>query len=92
MHEPWKAILCDSEKCISEMFVPENMKVQDNRLTDEAIQKFKIGPDLDTTYMTTFKCPRCGKVTTWGITRRDVAKILYERYKDAGLDPRTPRS
>jgi len=81
--EPWKAILCDSEKCISLMFVPENMKAIDNSLTDEATEKFKIYPEIDTKELTQFTCPRCGKTTTWGVTRRNIAKQLHERYSDA---------
>lgn len=79
MVESWKTVLCDSEQCISEMFVPENMKASDNSLTDEAIEKYKIYPDLDNEVVTQFTCPRCGKVATWGVTRRSVAKTLYER-------------
>ena len=81
MVEPWKSIICDSEQCVSEMFVPENMKASDNSLTDKAIEKLKIYPEVDDSYMTVFKCPRCGKSTTWGVTRRKIAKALYERYR-----------
>ena len=80
MVEPWKSIICDSGQCISEMFVPENMKASDNSLTDDAIEKYKIYPEVDDEYMTVFRCPRCDKSTTWGITRRKIAKTLYERY------------
>jgi len=38
-----------------------------------------IKPDVDNGVMTQFTCPRCGKVETWGITRREVARILNER-------------
>ena len=79
--EPWKAVLCDSEQCISEMFVSENMKASDNSLTKEAIAKYKICPEIDNELMTQFDCPRCGKVQTWGVTRRKVQKTLYERYR-----------
>lgn len=78
--EPWKAIICDSDQCISEMFVPENMHRGTNNLTDEAVEQFKIFPDIDNDVMTQFTCPRCGKVTTWGVTRRQIAKQLHERY------------
>ena len=81
MVEPWKSIICDSEQCVSEMFVPQNMKASDNSLTDEAIAKFKIYPEIDDEYMTVFRCSRCGRSTTWGVTRRKIAKTLYERYK-----------
>lgn len=78
--ESWKAIICDSDRCTSEMFVPENMHRGTNTLTDRAIEQFKIFPDIDNAVMTQFTCPRCGKVTTWGVTRRQIAKQLYERY------------
>lgn len=82
MDEPWKTTLCDSKECISEMFVPENMKAEDNSLTKEAVEKYKIFPDIDNDVMAQFTCPRCGKVETWGVTRRNVAKILYEKFQD----------
>lgn len=78
--EPWKAIICDSDKCMSEMFVPENMQRGTNSLTAEAVEKFKIFPEIDNETLTQFTCPKCGKVTTWGVTRRNIAKQLYERY------------
>jgi len=80
MIAPWKTVLCDSDKCMSEMFIPENMKASDNSLTNEAIQNYKIYPEIDNEVMTQFKCPRCGKVQTWGVTRREVAKTLYGRF------------
>ena len=80
MVEPWKTILCDSKECISEMFTSENMKAKDNSLTEEAAERFKIYPEIDNEMFTQFKCPRCGKITTWGKTRREVAKALYKRY------------
>lgn len=81
MSESWKVILCDSEQCISEMFVSENMKPLTNGLTKEAIEKYKIHPDIDNETVVQFTCPRCGKVETWGITRRRIAKTLHERFK-----------
>lgn len=78
--EEWKSIICDSEQCMSEMFVPENMRAVDNSLNDEALAKYKIYPDVDTEAVTQFTCSRCGKVTTWGVTRRSIAKQLHERY------------
>jgi len=66
---------------MSEMFVSENMKASDNSLTNEAIQNYKIYPEIANEVMAQFKCPRCGKVQTWGVTRREVAKTLYERYQ-----------
>jgi hypothetical protein len=80
--EKWKAIICDSPKCVSEMFVPENMKSSDNSLNERALQKYRILPDIDNTIMTQFTCPRCGKITTWGITRKETAQVLYERYNE----------
>ncbi len=79
--EPWKAIICDSDQCVSEMFIPENMKAKDNSLNEEALVKYKIYPDVDTEEVTQFTCPRCGRVTTWGITRQNIARQLYERYQ-----------
>jgi len=81
MVEPWKTVLCDSAQCISEMFVSENMKASDNSLTKEAVEKYKIHPDVDTEVVTQFTCLRCGKVQTWGVTRKQVAKTLYERFQ-----------
>ncbi len=80
MSEPWKTLLCDSEQCLSEMFVSENMRASNNSLTEEAIERYKIRPDIDNEVMTQFTCPKCGKVQTWGVTRRQVAKTLYERF------------
>lgn len=79
--EPWKAIICDSDQCMSEMFVPDNMRAEDNSLNTEALERYKIYPDVDTEEVTQFTCPRCGKVTTWGITRRNIARQLHERYQ-----------
>jgi predicted RNA-binding Zn-ribbon protein involved in translation (DUF1610 family) len=79
--EEWKSIICDSDQCISEMFVQENMKISDNSLSDAALGKYKIYPDVDNEILTQFTCPRCGKVTTWGVTRRGIAQQLYERYQ-----------
>ncbi len=71
MSEPWKTILCDSDQCISEMFGAE----------ETAIEYHKIYPDIDTEEITQFTCPRCGKIETWGPTRSQVARVLYERFK-----------
>ncbi len=46
---------------------------------------FKIYPEIDTPEFTQFKCPLCGKIETWGITRRQVAKTLYERFQHVGV-------
>lgn len=81
MVDPWKAVLCDSEQCISEMFVSENMQALNNRLTKEAIERYKIYPDVDNETVTQFTCGRCGKVQTWGRSRRQIAQTLYERFK-----------
>lgn len=80
--EPWKVIICDSDECLSQMFVPENMKQETNNLTEDALKQFKIFPEIDNETLTQFTCPRCGKITTWGITRRVIAKKLYERYNN----------
>ncbi len=78
--EKWKSIICDSDKCISEMFVPENMRAANNSLNDMALDKYKIYPDVDTEELTQFTCRNCGKVTVWGPTRRSIHKKLYEEY------------
>ena len=41
MTDEWKSIICDSDQCMSEMFVPENMRSADNSLNDEALKKYK---------------------------------------------------
>lgn len=69
MSEPWKVIVCDSEECRARAF-DTNGNVNDG---------FHIYPDVDVEYMTQFTCPRCGRVETWGPTRCQVAKALYER-------------
>jgi hypothetical protein len=79
MVEPWKTVLCDSKECISEMFDAEEEGSPTTKLDQATLEKYKIYPDLDNEVVTQFTCPRCGKVQTWGITRRNVAKILYER-------------
>jgi predicted RNA-binding Zn-ribbon protein involved in translation (DUF1610 family) len=48
---------------------------------ESVIKDYKIYPDIDTEAITQFTCPRCGKVETWGETRRSVARVLYERFK-----------
>ncbi len=68
MSEPWKAIYCDSDTCLEE-------------LNQDTVEELKIYPDVDNETVTQFTCPRCGKVETWGVTRRDVARILHERFK-----------
>ena len=78
--EEWKTIICDSDQCLSEMFVSENMKAEDNSLNANALQKYKIWPDIDNESTTQFTCLRCGKVTTWGTERRNVMEQLHERY------------
>jgi hypothetical protein len=80
MSDPWKVVICDSDQCMSEMFVPENMKAEDNSLNAEALEKYKIYPDIDNETVTQFTCRRCSKVTTWGPTRRGIAEQLHERY------------
>lgn len=79
MIEPWKVILCDSDQCIEEMSEPETPGEPVTRLNNTTIQEYQIWPDVDTEEVTQFTCPRCGKVTTWGKTRRHVAKVMYER-------------
>ncbi len=80
MVEPWKAILCDSEQCISEMSEPEEAGFPVTKLNQDTIEEYKLCPDIDNEVMTQFTCPRCGRVTTWGVTRRQIAKTLYERF------------
>ncbi len=57
------------------------LNVGDNSLSKAALEVYKIYPDMDNELLTQFTCPRCSKVTTWGVTRRSVQKQLYERYK-----------
>ncbi len=76
MSEPWKAIICDDPACFFES-IDENGKIREG---------FKIYPEIDTPEFTQFKCPQCGKIETWGVTRRQVAKTLYERFQNAGVD------
>ncbi len=79
--EDWKSIICDSDQCVNEMFETEKPGSPATKLNQETIEKYKIRPDVDNEVLTQFTCPRCGKVTTWGVTRRSIAQQLYERYK-----------
>jgi len=69
MSEPWKVIICQQEKCLAEAF-EEDGSVRSG---------YHITPDVDTAEVTQFTCPRGGHVETWGPTRRDIAKTLWER-------------
>lgn len=73
MSEPWKVIVCQNEECLRFAFDAEG-KVKDG---------YHLYPDIDNDVLTQFTCPRCGKVETWGITRRQVAQVLYERLSRA---------
>ncbi len=73
MSEPWKMTICDDPACFFES-VDEKGNVR---------EEFKIYPEIDTPEFTQFTCPRCGKTETWGVTRRNVQKILYERFTHA---------
>jgi len=73
MFEPWKKIVCQNEQCLQEALT-EKGNVRPG---------YHILPDLDTPAVTQFTCPRCGKVETWGVTRRQVARVLYERVRNA---------
>lgn len=75
MSEPWKVIVCNSPECMSES-LDEAGKVK---------KGYHIYPDIDTAEFTQFTCPRCGRVETWGITRRKVAKTLYERLNNVRM-------
>jgi hypothetical protein len=74
MPEPWKVIVCNSEQCLAEALG------RDGSVKEE----YKIYPEIDTPEFTQFKCTRCGHVETWGVTRREVARILYERVGRGG--------
>ncbi len=76
MAEPWKVIICDSEKCMSGT-LDAGGKVKED---------YKVYPEIDTPEFTQFTCPRCGKVETWGVTRRNVARIIYERATRVRMD------
>jgi len=80
MPESWKTILCDSEQCISQMFKSEGAGLPITKISKETLEKYKVYPDIDNDVMTQFTCPKCGKVVTWGVTRRKIAKTLYERF------------
>jgi hypothetical protein len=73
MFEPWKKIVCQNEQCFQESLTESG----------EVKPGFHLSPDLDTAAVTQFTCPRCGQVETWGVTRRQVAKVLYERLRNA---------
>ena len=70
MSEPWKVIICAAEQCMCEA-IESNGSVKEG---------YKIQPEIDTPEFTQFTCPRCGRVETWGVTRRDVAETLYKIY------------
>jgi hypothetical protein len=75
MTEPWKTIICDDPACFFN-------SIDANGIVRE---EFRIYPDIDTAEFTQFTCPHCGKVETWGVTRRQVAKTLYERFPNVGM-------
>ena len=86
MTEPWKAIICDSERCREEMHSPVSPGSRISKLNQDTIEDYKIYPDIDNEVMTQFTCRRCGKVHTWGVTRRAAVKALYEWFKNADVD------
>lgn len=69
MSEPWKKVFCWNPECQKLVFKADGSVDPDTYLY----------PDIDNSVMTQFTCPRCGGVETWGVTRREVARILYER-------------
>lgn len=69
MKEPWKKTLCATDECQKYVFDATG------RVNEEAY----LYPDVDNELMTQFTCPRCGVSETWGVTRRRVAKLLYDR-------------
>jgi len=75
MSEPWKVIVCGEEQCMADA-LDEEGKVKEG---------YHLDPEIDTPEFTQFTCPRCGKTETWGVTRRQVAKTLYERFNHAGV-------
>lgn len=81
MSDPWKTIICDSDECISEQTAPVSPGSPNSKLNQDTIEDYKIRPDIDNEEMTQFTCLRCGKVETWGPTRRNVARVLYERFE-----------
>ena len=72
MHDPWKVIICEAEECFHAALN------KDGSVREE----YKIYPEIDTPEFTQFSCPRCGYVEVWGVTRRQVAKTLYERMSE----------
>jgi len=85
MTEPWKTILCDSPACRAHILSSENPESGTSKLDQDALEKYKILPDIDNETFTQFTCPRCGTITTWGITRRAAAKALYEHFEGGVL-------
>lgn len=75
MPEPWKVIVCGQEQCMAEA-LDEKGAVK---------TEYRIYPDADTAEFTQFTCKRCGHVETWGVTRRNVAKVLFERIANAAV-------
>ncbi len=76
MSEPWKVIICSNGQCMAEA-------INEDGSTNE---ECKIYPDVDHIAFTQFICPKCGNVETWGKTRVEAAKFLYERILHARVD------
>jgi len=83
--EPWKYTLCDSLICLNERISAGDVDPETSTLKPEAVSKYKIAPEVDNETFTQFRCPRCGAIKTWGITRREVEKVLYERFANGVL-------
>ena len=85
MTEPWKAILCDSPPCREHRLSSEQPGATISSLNRDALEEYRIYPDIDNETFTQFTCSRCGTTTTWGITRRAAAKALYEHFEGGAL-------
>ena len=67
--EPWKRTVCENPECFKQALGAIGL------VKEEAY----LYPVIDNEVMTQFTCPECGTHQTWGVTRRQVQKILYER-------------
>lgn len=71
--EPWKRIVCSNKNCMAQALdLAGNVKAA-----------AYILPEIDNETLTQFTCPLCGTTETWGVTRRKIAKTLYERLTNA---------
>lgn len=67
--EPWKLIICQQSDCLSESLTSDG----------DVREGYHITPDVSTSEMTQFTCPRCGQIETWGPVRVGIAQFLWEK-------------